>query len=269
MKKTQFISFLAFFLVVFIMIFFVKVCMQEIIKYEFEKNATDKVLPFSVEQKVIEKPMSFVLFPWSKYMQKNISELSEEQKTFVQEKKLAECIVDMVNYDDILIQDRDSAVAGLYEDIRKLTTEDGREYYVWNRWQVEGIYIFAMVNMKGEIFSFHFVTDLECDGEGAIEYVEENCVNEQKVFDMKYEMNDFQKNREIFIQNMGMKLETYENLNTQMFYSSDLRGIPNKIIEENGNLILQYATVTEKEGYIYLYFENNKKKFSGYHLQLY
>lgn len=265
MKKTQFISFLAFFLVVFIMIFFVKVCMQEIIKYEFEKNATDKVLPFSVEQKVIEKPMSFVLFPWSKYMQKNISELSEEQKTFVQEKKLAECIVDMVNYDDILIQDRDSAVAGLYEDIRKLTTEDGREYYVWNRWQVEGIYIFAMVNMKGEIFSFHFVTDLECDGQGAIEYVEENCVNELGVYSGEYQFNNFEENREKFINKIGI-----QSMQIGMLHKTvNLRSMPNKIMEENGNLLLQYATITEEYQYIYLYLDNKTEKFSGYHLELY
>ena len=270
MKKDYFVSLIKVLLLVFLLSFLMMIFLTLIIRHEFSVNARDKVVPFSVESGIFDKPLSFTLYPWSKYQQKNISELSEEQKAFIQQKQLAECMIEMTNYDDVLIQDKDSAVTTLYNDVRKLKTEDDREYFVWNQCQIEEIYIFAMANMSGELFSFHYVTDLECDDEEAMEYVLENYNTNKGGVSLDYKVNTFEKNREEFLNNMEDTLTNYDNIATDNSYDYGMISLqPNKIATEHGNLLLEYITLSENNETIYLYFDNNAKKFSGYHFILY
>lgn len=270
MKKQGFISLITVFIVIFILTFVTKLCMEGIIEHEFLLNSKDKFVALSIRDKDLEKPMSFTVFPWSKYKKKNICELTEEQKTFVQEKRLAECIVEMVNYDDILIQDKDNAVLELYGDIRKLTIEDGREYFVWYRTQVEGVCVFAMVSKEGEIFSFHYVTDIEYDYEEAMEYILENYENSRGVYEIGYELNSFETNRELFIEKICLKLKECGNLNLENYYQDvNLRKEPDKLNEENGSILMEYKSLTENSQSVYFYFDNQTKNFSGYHLEFY
>lgn len=273
MKKQRLISILTILFIIFFVTMLMRLCMGAIIRHEFEANKRNREVPFSVKTETLEKPMSFTIYPWSKYKKKNISELSEEQKIFLREKKVAECMTDMINYDDILVADREGAAAVLYDEVRKLSTEDGREYFVWYQTLVEEIYVFAMVNMEGQIFSFHYVTDLECQDEGAVEYVlkdygEEN--GEKGFYGMGYRESELEKNRENFLRNAGKKLLEYENLDSKVFAGSgSLSLIPSKLTEENGSILLEYATYAEEDGYMYLYFDEKTRKFSGYHLELY
>lgn len=267
MKKDYFVSLIKVLLLVFLLSFLMMIFLTLIIRHEFSVNARDKVVPFSVESGTFDKPLSFTLYPWSKYQQKNISELSEEQKAFIQQKQLAECMIEMTNYDDVLIQDKDSAVTTLYNDVRKLKTEDGREYFVWNQCQIEEIYIFAMSNMSGELFSFHYVTDLKCDDEEAMEYVLENSNDNQGGVALSYEMNELEKNKENFLINTKRVLTESNNIISPDFFDSNfIFAPPNKIGDENGNLLMEYTIYMNNEDKkIFFYFDKYTKKFSGYH----
>lgn len=268
MKKDYFVSLIKVLLLVFLLSFLMMIFLTLIIRHEFSVNARDKVVPFSVESGTFDKPLSFTLYPWSKYQQKNISELSEEQKAFIQQKQLAECMIEMTNYDDVLIQDKDSAVTTLYNDVRKLKTEDDREYFVWNQCQIEEIYIFAMSNMSGELFSFHYVTDLECDDEEAMEYVLENSNEDDDgngIYSFDYEKNCFQENIDNFINSISGILNEYQNLNSVLFRTNiEFHGKADNFITENGNILLGYKKDTTLINYVYLYLDSTTKKISGY-----
>ncbi|MCI9371466.1 MAG: hypothetical protein HFH65_14330 [Lachnospiraceae bacterium] len=141
---------------------------------------------------------------------------------------------------------------------------------MWNKVQIEGIYLFGMANMKGEIFSFHYVTDMECDEEAVVQYVMENFENqEEDYYSLKQELNAFSSNRTLFIKNISEKLIEYENLDTTIFYKdTDLDKKPT-INEKNGSVVLIYLSKTKTDYFVFLYLDCKTKKVSGYHLMLY
>ena len=181
------------------------VALMAILQHDFEKAETKFFEDFTISSspELWERVPDLLIYPWNEYHKYSTRELSQEQGEFLQGKRVAECMVDMVNYDEVLIGDKESAASLLYEEGRRLLTEDDREYYVWNKVQIEGIYLFGMANMKGEIFSFHYVTDMECDEEEAVQYVMENFENqEEDYYSLEQELNAFSSNRTLFIKNI-------------------------------------------------------------------
>lgn len=209
------------------------------------------------------------IYPWSEYHKYSTRDLPQEQIEFLKEKRVAECMVDMVNYESSIIGDKESAVEQLYAGARKLLTEDDSEYYVWKQFPIEGVYVYAMVNMKGEIFSFHYVTDVECDEQEAIQYVRDSFQNKEDVYKFDSEISDFSTNRVFYIETISKKLTEYENLDTTIFYKDiDLRKKP-AINEENGNAVMTYVSETKRDYFVFLYLDCKTKRVSGYHVMLY
>ena len=263
---------IAFVVVTTVTIFMSVVAVQAILKYDFKKAEARffEGFDYSFSPELWERVPDLYIYPWSEYHKHSTRELSQEQGEFLRGKRVAECMVDMVNYDEVLIGDKESAASLLYEEGRRLLTEDDREYYVWNKVQIVGIFLFGMANMKGEIFSFHYVTDMECDEEEAVQYVMENFENqEEDYYSLEQELNAFSSNRTLFIKNINKKLIEYENLDTTIFYKDiDLDKKPT-INEENGSVVLIYLSKTKTDYFVFLYLDCKTKKVSGYHLMLY
>lgn len=262
---------MAFVVVTMVTILVGVVAALAILKYDFEKAETEffEGFDFSFSPELWERVPDLYIYPWSEYRKYSTRELSQEQEEFLRGKRVAECMVDMVNYDGMLISDRESAVTMLYEEARKLLTEDDKEYYVWNEIQVEGVYLFGMVNMNGEIFSFHYVTDMEWEGDEAIQYVEDSFKDDDNYYPLDYQFSDFSNNRTLFIKNIIEKLTEYENLDASIFYQNiDLKKKPT-INEENGSAILIYLSKTKTDYFVFLYLDCKTEKISGYHLMLY
>ena len=179
---------MAFVVVTMVTILVGVVAALAILKYDFEKAETEffEGFDFSFSPELWERVPDLYIYPWSEYRKYSTRE----------------CMVDMVNYDGMLISDRESAVTMLYEEARKLLTEDDKEYYVWNEIQAEGVYLFGMVNMNGEIFSFHYVTDMEWEGDEAIQYVEDSFKDDDNYYPLDYQFSDFSNNRTLFIKNI-------------------------------------------------------------------
>lgn len=263
---------IAFVVVTIVTISLSVIAVLAMLKYDFEKAETKffEGFDFSFSPELWERVPELYIYPWSEYRKYSTRELSQEQEEFLKGKRVGECMVDMVNYDGSIISDRESAVSLLYDEARKLLTEDDKEYYVWNKVQIEGVYLFGMVNMKGEIFSFHYVTDMECEEEEAIQYVKDSFKNDNdNYYSLDYQFSDFSNNRTLFIKTISEKLLEYENLDTSIFYQNiDLKKKPT-INEENGNAILIYLSKTKEDYFVFLYLDCNTKKISGYHLMLY
>ncbi len=247
------------------------VALMAILQHDFEKAETKFFEDFTLSSppELWERVPDLLIYPWNEYHKYSTRELSREQNEFLQGKKVAECMVDMVNYDSILIQDKESAVSLLYAESRRLLTDDDKEYYVWNQIQIEGIYLFAMVNMSGEIFSFRYVTDMEYEGMEAIQYVRESFKNDENYHSLNEEYSSFIDNRNLYVKTISEKLTEYENLDTTLFYQNiDLRKRP-VINEQSGNAVLVYISETRTDYFIFLYLDCKTKKISGYHLMLY
>jgi len=259
------------FVITVVILFSAMVILLAMLQYDFDKAEArfTEDFTFSSPIELWDRVPNLSIYPWSQYHKYSTRELSQEQIEFLQGKRVAECMVDMVNYDDILINDKESAVSLLYTNARRLLTDDDKEYYVWNQLQVEGVYLFGMVNMSGEIFSFHYVTDMEYDEQEAIEYVRNSFEDGQKYYSFDHNFNDFECNRKLFVETIRKKLEEYQNLDTTIFYKNiDLRKKPT-INEENGNAILIYVSETKEDYFVFLYLDCKTKKVSGYHLMLY
>jgi len=259
------------FVITAVILFTAMVALLAMLQYDFDKAEARFMedFTFSSPIELWEKVPNLSIYPWNQYHKYSTRELSQEQTEFLQGKRVAECMVDMVNYDGILINDRESAVSLLYANARRLLTDDDKEYYVWNQLQVEGVYLFAMVNMSGEIFSFHYVTDMECDEQEAIQYVRDSFEDREDFYEFDNELSTFSSNRNFYIQIISEKLQEYENLDTSIFYKDiDLRKEP-AINEENGNAILTYLSKTKMDYFVFLYLDCKTKKVSGYHLMLY
>ncbi len=247
------------------------VALMAILQHDFEKAETKFFEDFTLSSppELWERVPDLLIYPWNEYHKYSTRELSREQNEFLQGKKVAECMVDMVNYDSILIQDKESAVSLLYAESRRLLTDDDKEYYVWNQIQIEGIYLFAMVNMSGEIFSFRYVTDMEYEGMEAIQYVRESFKNTEDLYFMGHEFNEFENNRKLFIEAVNRYLTKYENMSTEIFYQNiDLKKKPT-VKEENGHVVLVYISEVKTDYFIFLYLDCKTKKISAYHLMLY
>lgn len=262
---------ITFIVVTAVVILTAVVTLMAILQHDFEKAETKFFEDFTLSSplELWERIPNLLIYPWNEYHKYSTRELSREQNEFLQGKKVAECMVDMVNYDSILIKDKKSAASLLYARVHRLLTDDDKEYYVWNQVQIEGIYLFAMVNMNGEIFSFHYVTDIEYEGVEAIQYVRESFKNTEDLYSMGHEFNEFGNNKKLFIEAVNRYLTKYENLNTEIFYRNiDLKKKPT-IKEENGNVVLVYISEVKTDYFIFLYLDCKTKKISGYHLMLY
>ncbi|MDE7307356.1 MAG: hypothetical protein K2N61_01630, partial [Lachnospiraceae bacterium] len=205
------------------------VALMAILQHGFEKAETKFFEDFTISSspELWERVPDLLIYPWNEYHKYSTRELSQEQGEFLQGKRVAECMVDMVNYDGVLIKDKESAVSLLYTQARRLLTDDDKEYYVWNQIQVEGVYLFSMVSMNGDIFSFHYVTDMECDETEAIRYVRESFKDTKDLYSIEHEFNDFENNRKLFVEAVNKYLTEYENLNTKIFYENiDLKKKP-------------------------------------------
>ena len=247
------------------------VALMAILQHDFEKAETKFFEDFTISSspELWERVPDLLIYPWNEYHKYSTRELSQEQGEFLQGKRVAECMVDMVNYDGVLISNKESAVSLLYAEARRLLTDDDKEYYVWNKIQIEGVYLFGMVNMEGEIFSFHYVTDMECDEEEAIQYVKDSFEGRQEAYEFNDELIAFSNNRNLYMTTISEKLEEYENLDTSIFYQNiNLRKKPT-INEENGTAILIYISETKEDYFVFLYLDCKTKKISGYHLMLY
>lgn len=247
------------------------VALMAILQHDFEKAETKFFEDFTISSspELWERVPDLLIYPWNEYHKYSTRELSQEQGEFLQGKRVAECMVDMVNYDGVLISNKESAVSLLYAEARRLLTDDDKEYYVWNKIQIEGVYLFGMVNMEGEIFSFHYVTDMECDEEEAIQYVKDSFEGREEVYQFNDELTAFSNNRNLYMTTISEKLEEYENLDTSIFYQNiNLRKKPT-INEENGTVILIYISETKEDYFVFLYLDCKTKKISGYHLMLY
>ncbi len=246
------------------------VALMAILQHDFEKAETKFFEDFTISSspELWERVPDLLIYPWNEYHKYSTRELSQEQGEFLQGKRVAECMVDMVNYDGVLIKDKESAVSLLYTQARRLLTDDDKEYYVWNQIQVEGVYLFSMVSMNGDIFSFHYVTDMECDETEAIRYVRESFKDDKNYHSLEEEYSSFIDNRNFYVKKKKKKLTKYKNLDTTLFYQNiDLRKKP-VINEENGNVVLIYISETKTDYFVFLYLDCKTKKVSGYHLIL-
>lgn len=262
---------ITFIVITVVIILTAMVVLLTMLQHDFEKAETKFFEGFTLSSppELWERVPDLYIYPWSEYHKYSTRELSQEQNEFLKGKRVAECMVDMVNYDGVLISDKESAVSLLYTEARKLLTDDDKEYYVWNKIQIEGVYLFGMVNMKGEIFSFHYVTDMECEEEEAIQYVRDSFKSEDEMYLFNGEITAFSSNRNLYMKTISEKLEEYENLDTSIFYQNiDLRKKPT-IHEENGTAILIYISETKEDYFVFLYLDCKTKKISGYHLMLY
>ncbi len=262
---------ITFIVITAVIILTAMVVLLTMLQYDFEKAEARFFEGFTLSSppELWERVPDLYIYPWSEYHKYSTRELSQEQSEFLKGKRVAECMVDMVNYDGVLISNKESAVSLLYAEARRLLTDDDKEYYVWNKIQIEGVYLFGMVNMEGEIFSFHYVTDMECDEEEAIQYVKDSFEGRQEAYEFNDELIAFSNNRNLYMTTISEKLEEYENLDTSIFYQNiNLRKKPT-INEENGTAILIYISETKEDYFVFLYLDCKTKKISGYHLMLY
>ncbi len=262
---------IAFIVITAVIILTAMVALLTMLQHDFEKAETKFFEGFTLSSppELWERVPDLYIYPWSEYHKYSTRELSQEQSEFLQTKRVAECMVDMVNYEEVLISNRENAVSLLYNEARRLLTDDDKEYYVWNEIQIEGVYLFGMVNMKGEIFSFHYVTDMKCEEEEAIQYVEDSFEGRADIYGLNDETNVFSNNRNFYLKFICEKLEEYENLDTTIFYQDiNFRKKPS-INGENGTAILIYISETKEDYFIFLYLDCKTKKISGYHLMLY
>lgn len=255
-----------------IIIFVTMIAAVVILQREFKRAEAQLTadVTFSSPIELWERMPDLQVFPWSAYHKHSTRELSQEELAFLQDKKIAECVVDMVNYDEILIQNKDAAISLLYSNARKLLTDDDDVYYVWNQFQIENIYLYVMVNLSGEIFSFRYATDVEYDGEEAINYVLDSFEDNEVVHSYGDEFTDFGKSRTKFITNAYQKLKEYGNLDSDMFYKDvDLMKKPTHVGKDEGGVLLVYLSNTKYDKYVFLYLDSKTKKISGYHFTLY
>ena len=262
---------ITFIVITAVIILTAMVVLLTMLQYDFEKAEARFFEGFTLSSppELWERVPDLYIYPWSEYHKHSTRELSQEQSEFLKGKRVAECMVDMVNYDGVLISNKESAVSLLYAEARRLLTDDDKEYYVWNKIQIEGVYLFGMVNMEGEIFSFHYVTDMECDEEEAIQYVKDSFEGRQEAYEFNDELIAFSNNRNLYMTTISEKLEEYENLDTSIFYQNiNLRKKPT-INEENGTAILIYISETKEDYFVFIYLDCKTKKVSGYHLMLY
>jgi len=272
LNKEKIIEALTVFMTTAIILVVAIIVLLVMLQRDFERAEAQLTtdVTFSSPIQLWERLPDLQVFPWSKYHKYSTRELSQEEQAFLQEKKVAECMVDMVNYDDILIQDKDSAVSLIYANARKLLTDDDDVYYVWHQFQIEDIYLYVMVNLNGEIFSFRYATDIEYDGEEAINYVLDNYEDGESIHLHNDEANDFEKNKMLFVENVYQKLKEYENLDSDIFYQDvDLMKKHTQISKEEGCAILAYLSKNKYNEFIFLYLDSKTKKVSGYHLMLY
>lgn len=272
MNKDKFTTALAVFIMISVILLVATITLKVMLQYDFDRAEEELTadVSFTSELKLQERPYHISLFPWSRYHKHSTHELSEEELAFLQEKKVAECMVDMINYDEILIQDKDVAVSQIYNNARKLLTDEDKVYYVWNEFPLENIYLYTMINLKGEIFSFRYVTDTEYDEQEAIDYVMDNYEDDKITNLPSEESGDFEKNRKKFVKNAYEKLAEYQNLDTKIFYEdADFLRKPVQISKESGNVLIEYPLKSEEDVYIFLYLDSKTKKCSGYHLMLY
>lgn len=262
---------ITFIVITVVIILTAMVVLLTMLQHDFEKAETKFFEGFTLSSppELWESVPDLYIYPWSEYHKYSTRELSQEQNEFLKGKRVAECMVDMVNYDGVLISDEESAVSLLYTEARKLLTDDDKEYYVWNKIQIEGVYLFGMVNMKGEIFSFHYVTDMECEETEAVEYVKNSFEGNKDLHGFNSELNTFSSNRKLYLETISNKLIEYGNLDTSIFYQNiDLRKKPT-VNEENGSVVLIYLSETKEDYFVFLYLDCKTKKISGYHLMLY
>ena len=272
MNKDKFITALAVCVMISVILFVATTTLRVMLQYDFDRAEEELMADvlFTSELKLQERPSHISLFPWSKYHKHSTRELSEEELKFLQEKKVAECMVDMINYDEILIQDKDTAVSQIYNNAQKLLINEDKVYYVWNKFSLENIYLYTMINPKGEIFSFRYVTDTECDEQKAIDYVMDSYEDNKITNLPSEELGDFGKNRKKFVENAYEKLTMYQNLDTQIFYEdADFLTKPVQISRESGNVLIEYPLKSKEDVYIFLYLDSKTKKCSGYHLTSY
>ena len=248
---------IAFIVITAVIILTAIVALLTMLQHDFEKAETKFFEGFTLSSppELWERVPDLYIYPWSEYHKYSTRELSQEQSEFLQTKRVAECMVDMVNYEEVLISNRENAVSLLYNEARRLLTDDDKEYYVWNEIQIEGVYLFGM--------------DMECEEEEAIQYVEDSFEGRADIYGLNDEIDGFSSNRKFFVKTIREKLSEYENLDTTIFYQDiNLRKKPS-INGENGTAILIYISETKEDYFIFLYLDCKTKKISGYHLMLY
>lgn len=264
----------AIFIIVCVILFASMTSIKATLRHGFEtvRNSLIKETEFVTDASIMEIQKSISLFPWNQYHKYITIELSEKEVAFLREKKAAECMIDIINYEDTYVYNKDIAVSVIYNSARKLITDDNREYYVWYETLVEDIYIYSMMNMNGQIFTFRFVTDLKADGEDALNYLINNYQNNINTYLFDNESSKFEDNRKAFLENAYLKLTEYENLDAEIFYKGiDLTKKPCQLSSEKGSILMEFTTEAKesKSSCIFLYFDNNTQKISGYHLLLY
>ncbi len=271
--KKQYIKSIFFSIMIFLILLVVSTAgIMWYVLQSFEEKGQSKRMVFSTEEQKLEKPLTFSIYPWSKYQQKNVSELSQEQLQFVREKQLAECMVELTNYDGGVITDCESTIEMLYQQVRLLQVEE-ETYYVWYKIPAESVYLFAMANMDGDLFSYHYVTDLDCEDDGTLEYLIEqwNISEENKkgvqIYDEEYEASAFEKNRIQFLRGLENIVNKYSvNLGIkfpQVIFSSIDAG---DIINEKGAYIVQSMNSSDAEFVFSIFFDKQKRKVCGYQI---
>lgn len=247
------------------------VCTTTMIKKEFAKQEKDTLLSFELDTSNQKKSISFEVYPWSKYEESNIQALTEEQQEFVKEKQLAECIVELMNYDEVLIADTQEAINTIYDAFCVLHTSE-QIYYTLYCVPLNHVYLFAMADVTGELFSFHYVSDYEYeDGGEALKYIQESYVeSEEDGIALGQELSPFQKNREKFCMNAGRVWEKYHHMSENIFWGGTefyFYVKPDKILEENGTVMVGYRNEYTKENYIYYILDKKTRKICGYHIE--
>lgn len=267
MKKQKFVTII--FILVVVNVFTALSCLflELFFRNEINKKTRDKRVPIEINADSLDKTLTFSVYPWSKYKKGSLSKPDEEQKSFLREKELAECIVDLVNYDGQLISDKENAKEILYHELRVLNAE-GRKFYVLYQVKVEEVFVFAMIDMEGKLFSFHYVTDCEYqDGGDTIKYVMEQYAQSGKIHSLDENVSEFYLNKNLFITNMTNTLELYNNMYVKSVINEiTLYTLPDKTTDESGSIMLEYTLVPTDNQYIYFYIDKQSKKFSGYHI---
>ena len=251
------------------------VALMAILQHDFEKAETKFFEDFTISSspELWERVPDLLIYPWNEYHKYSTRELSQEQGEFLQGKRVAECMVDMVNYDGVLIKDKESAVSLLYTQARRLLTDDDKEYYVWNQIQVEGVYLFSMVSMNGDIFSFHYVTDMECDETEAIRYVRESFKDDKNYHSLEEEYSSFIDNRNF----SSIDTVEYRNVIGNFFQNQTIVGrhiwhytehvrecdIRQRITANKFNKISDFSYVMTVKKYIITVKDRNGNRYSA------
>lgn len=240
---------------------------------EVDKNSTDFFAPFEFFTIQRETPLSFSISPWTQYKQKNVHALSTEQEEFLREKQLAECMTELMNYDEEIVTDSSGAIATIYDQFRILTTDDGGYYYVLYKVKIAHVYLFALIDMEGELFSFHFVSDYEYDDGGyALQYVENSYNDDNDIFGISLHSseNNLFNSIDLFSKTANNTWDKYHYLNKNLFIQNTNFYFyiqPDKIFEENGSIIICYVNEQTQSQHVYLFIDKQTKQLTGYHLE--